>query len=541
MKTFRFLYSLSKGHIQPVIWLILVGIGQVIVSLAFVWFIKACIDKATQETPDLQLLLQYTLLLILVAVLRVSGNLINLRFANYTSVEVGNSIRKKIFSHIMYATFQDMASVRSGDILTRMIKDTDDVISLLVSIIPMAMISLFQLAGVFIFLYSMDGTLAVLLAILIPILLLASKPFFTKMKRFQKKIKESESSITAMMEESFTHRIVLQAYERQEIQIKELEELQNTLRGHVIKKTRINIGARLLTGVAFTGGYITAFLWSVWGIAYGAITFGSMTAFLQLVHMMQRQMSDLMHIFPSLVSAQAAAERLATLFALEKEDVSDNRILDGNVSLHIENITYSYHNRDRKVLKDFSLSTQPGEMVAIMGETGAGKTTLLRVILSLILPQKGTLTIANEKESIPLSPSTRGNFVYVPQGNTLFSGSIRDNLLIGKENASEEELLQALKFAGAEFVLSLPEGLETKVSSHGGGLSEGQAQRISIARAFLRPGKILLLDEATSALDANTERLILQHLKQNIGDRTILFITHHSSVEDICDRTIRIG
>lgn len=541
MTTTRFLYSLVKGHIKPIILLIVVGFLQVIVSLAFVWFIKACIDKATQEVPDLQLLFQYTLLLVAVAILRITGALVQLRFANYTSVEVGNSIRKKIFSHIMYATFQDMATFRSGDILTRMIKDTDDVIDLWVSIIPMSLITIFQLCGIFSFLYSMDARLAVFLAVLIPLMLLVSKPYYAKMKKFQKRIKESESSITSMMEESFMHRIVLQTYERQENQIEDLNQLQGTLRKQVIQKTRINIWARLLTNLAFTGGYVTAFLWSVWGIASRSITFGSMTAFLQLVHMMQRQMADLMRIFPSLISAQAAAERLMTLFELQKENVSDNQVLAGNVTLHIDRISYSYQDRDRVILKDFSFATQPGEMIAIMGETGVGKTTLLRLILSLITPQKGAITISNGEETIPLSPSTRGNFVYVPQGNTLFTGSIRDNLLIGKEDATDEELRDALGKASADFVLSLPAGLDTMVSSRGGGLSEGQAQRISIARALLRPGKILLLDEATSALDTHTERMILAHLKENIGDRTILFITHHPSVADICDRTIRIG
>ena len=179
-------------------------------------------------------------------------------------------------------------------------------------------------------------------------------------------------------------------------------------------------------------------------------------------------------------------------------------------------------------------------MIAVMGETGAGKTTLIRLILALIEPQKGSISIRNEVKSVKVSPSTRSNFVYVPQGNTLFSGTIRNNLLIGNPDADEDMLIKVLEIASANFVLDLPEGLDTVLGMGGSGVSEGQAQRIAIARSLLRPGKILLLDEATSALDIETEKTFLTNLKTHIGDRTVLFITHHAEVANYCDRIYRI-
>jgi ABC-type bacteriocin/lantibiotic exporter with double-glycine peptidase domain len=259
-----------------------------------------------------------------------------------------------------------------------------------------------------------------------------------------------------------------------------------------------------------------------------------------LVNQIQRPLYDLMRLFPTLISAQAASERLSFLKKLESEEIGEKQFLAGRVSLRVEDITYAYGDESRPVISGFSLDAVPGEMVAVMGETGTGKTTLIRLILALIEPQKGSISIRNEERAVKVSPSTRSNFVYVPQGNTLFSGTIRSNLLIGNPDAGEEMLVEALEVASAGFVLELPEGLDTVLGMGGSGVSEGQAQRIAIARSLLRPGGILLLDEATSALDIETEKTFLTNLKKHIGSRTVLFITHHAEVARYCDRIYRI-
>ena len=207
--------------------------------------------------------------------------------------------------------------------------------------------------------------------------------------------------------------------------------------------------------------------------------------------------------------------------------------------VRLEHINYAYDEADGNVINDLSFDFKPGSCTAILGETGAGKTTLVRIILALLRPTQGKAVIYHGQNSKELSPRLRCNFVYVPQGNTLMSGTIRDNLRLGKLDATDEEMEEVLKKSCAEFVLELPDGLNTYCSETGGGLSEGQAQRIAIARALLRDRGIMLFDEATSALDPDTERQLLKNILAS-HDRTVIFITHRPAVVDYCDQTLMI-
>ena len=534
----KFLIDISKGHRKSLLIITLIGILSVAISLSFVWALKIVIDVASGDAEGS--LFHFSLILVLLTLLRVLLNVVDVRFANMTEVKVGNSIRQKVFANLLYTKWIEASSLHSGDVLTRIIKDTDDIIKTLISTFPMLITATLQLGGAFIILLVMDPVLALILGVAMPVLLLFSKPYYVKMRDYTRQIKESESSITSMMEENLLNQLVVRTYERQENELGRLGNLQRELQGKVQKKTVVSAWARFVSGMAFSGGYITAFIWGAWGIANKTITFGTVTAYLQLVNQIQRPLYDLMRLFPTVISAQAASERLSFLKKLESEEIGEKQFLEGRVSLNIENITYSYKDDNKPVISNFSLDAKPGEMIAVMGETGAGKTTLIRLILALIEPQKGSISIRNEVKSVKVSPSTRSNFVYVPQGNTLFSGTIRNNLLIGNPDADEDMLIKELEIASANFVLDLPEGHDTVLGMGGSGVSEGQAQRIAIARSLLRPGKILLLDEATSALDIETEKTFLTNLKTHIGDRTVLFITHHAEVANYCDRIYRI-
>jgi ABC-type bacteriocin/lantibiotic exporter with double-glycine peptidase domain len=293
-------------------------------------------------------------------------------------------------------------------------------------------------------------------------------------------------------------------------------------------------------GVTFNGGYITAFLWSVYELANKTVTFGAVTAYLQLVNRIQRPLFDLIRLLPSIVSAKAAIERLISLTGFKLENTDEKILLEGEVTLKIENVTFAYSPGSKPVLSDFSMEVKPGTMVAVTGETGVGKTTLLRLLLALVRPDSGSITIEDASGAVEVSERTRSNFVYVPQGGSLFSGTIRENLLLGDDKADDEELTRVLQVASADFVFDLPDGLDTLLGENGAGLSEGQAQRVAIARSLLRPGKILLLDEATSALDPETSRRFLENLKKEIGDRTVLFITHQAEVAAFCDSRYRL-
>ncbi|HTN67846.1 MAG TPA: ABC transporter ATP-binding protein, partial [Dysgonamonadaceae bacterium] len=436
---------------------------------------------------------------------------------------------------LLYTRWQELTSMHSGDMITRIIKDTDDVINVMVTALPLAIVAVIQFVGALVILYILDPMLAFILGIGMPLLALLGKLYYTHMRKYTLEVKESESLITSMVGESLLNQIVIRTFERQEDELDRLDKLQSKLHQSVHKRTNVSIFANLMMGITFNGGYITAFLWSAYGLARKTVTFGMVTAYLQLVNRIQRPLFDLIRLLPSIVSAKAAIERLIYLTGFKLEESEKKILLKGNVTLRIENLTFTYPTQTKPVLSDFSMVVKPGTMVAVMGETGVGKTTLLRLLLALIKPDLGSIVIEDEIQSLKVSESTRSNFVYVPQGGSLFSGSIRENLLLGNTEADDDELARVLHIASAEFVFDLPNGLDTLLGESGSGLSEGQAQRVAIARSLLRPGKILLLDEATSALDSETEHAFLKNLKREIGGRTVLFITHNAEIASFCD------
>ena len=264
-----------------------------------------------------------------------------------------------------------------------------------------------------------------------------------------------------------------------------------------------------------------------------------MTAFLQLVYRIQSPARDLTKLVPAFVSVFTSAERLMELEEIPEEKQGEAIMLPAPCGVRFSDVTYSYSTDEQPVISHANFEFKPGTCTAILGETGSGKTTLIRLLLALIRPQEGQIDIYSEKtiSYSPLSPLHRCNFVYVPQGNTLLGGTLRDNLRIGAPDATDEQMREALRLACADFVDNLPQGLDTVFAEHGGGMSEGQAQRIAIARALLRPGSIILLDEATSALDPDTERQLLNNIMHN-NDKTVIFVTHRQAVVSYCDHVI---
>ncbi len=548
--TLKFVRFCTNGYRKRICAIILIGLAEVVSSLFFVWFSKIIIDIATGvKTGNL---IFYASFLVALTLLQILFRAWDIRLCRMTEVKLGNTIRYNVFSRLLYTRWQDLSSMHSGDMITRIIKDTDDVINVLVTALPLTIVAATQFAGAIVILYILDPMLALILGVGIPLLALFGKLYYRKMRQYTMEVKESESMITSMMEESLLNQIVIRTFELQEKKLNKLDTLQSKLHQSVHKRTKVSIFANLLMGVAFNGGYITAFLWSAFGLVKRSVTFGTVTAYLQLANRIQRPLFDLMRLLPSVISAKTAIERLIYMTGFSQEESKERLLLEGDVTLRIENVTFSYAvdrkimPRAKPVLSDFSLVVKHGEMVAVMGETGVGKTTLLRLLLALVKPHSGRITLEYGKASgqeaghVEVSESTRANFVYVPQGGSLFSGTIRDNLLLGNPDATDEELEGVLRIAAAGFVFELPAGIETLLGEGGKGLSEGQAQRIAIARSLLRPGRILLLDEATSALDTNTQRLLLQNLKREMSGRTILFITHQPEVADFCDRVYRL-
>ena len=334
--------------------------------------------------------------------------------------------------------------------------------------------------------------------------------------------------------------MLLQILEYTEASSEDLEELQMDNYEKNMRRAKFSVFARTLIAFSFTIGYAVAFLWGIYGIAGGVVTYGALTAILQLVGQVQRPLVQVSEQLPTLMHCTASIDRIEEIEKLPLESSDEQHFLRGTAGVSVENLSFRYSDGVYDIFTNFSFDFVPGSKTSIVGPTGRGKSTLIKLMLSLLSPTKGSVSIYSADEKVRASESTRCNLVYVPQGNTLFSGTIRENLQMGDPHATDSQMKEALYTAAADFVMELPSGLDTQCFEAGGGLSEGQAQRIAIARALLRPGSILLLDEFSSALDNATEDLLLQRLTAKLNTRTMIFITHRGRVIDYCDSVLRL-
>lgn len=518
---------------------ILFGVLNVCLNLTFIYICKKLVDIATRvQYGDFVL---WCIILCAISLVRITMNAYNTRLENVSRSKMNFIIRRRLYSNLTRTRWEGRSKMHSGDTLNRLFTDVDTVTKLICEETPSLVSTTVQLITAFIFLSLLDTRLALLLLMMTPLLILVSKIFFRRMKDVTKTIRATESDIQSHIQESLQHKTIVQSFGREDNMENKLDDLQDKEFGNIMKRTNYNIFSRTILGIAFVGGYIAAFLWGVTGIWKGTITFGMMTAFLQLVGQIQNPVMRLTHQIPSFIYGSASIDRLMELEDTPKEERGKAVVIDGIPGIEIDNLTFSYPDGDKNVFQNFSHSFAPGSRTAIIGETGAGKSTLIRLMLSLLKPDKGTIKFVTEKgKKIEASPMTRSNLVYVPQGNTLFSGTIRENLQLGDPDATEEEMWTALDTAVASFVRGLPEGLETVCGEMGFGLSEGQAQRIAIARALLRKGGILLLDEFSSSLDPETEEKLMENLYRTVSGKTMIFITHREKITEYCDNVLRI-
>ena len=535
----RWIWQASKGARGMVLVNSLVGTLDVAVGLAFVWFSKEIIDIATGAREGN--LLTYSIIMAVLMLAEIGVKALDSWIVNTLSVRNRNRLRYRLFARLMRSEWRGLEQHHSGDVLNRLINDITTVSSLITETSSALIITLVQLVASFFFLYYMDKMLALIIVCIMPLFLVFSRFYVRRMRGMTKDVRESDSRIHAVMQESLQNKLVIKTLEQDGEILEKLDGLQDTLESQVIRRTRFSIGTRAVVSAGFATGYLTAFLWGVFRIAAGSITFGVMTAFLQLVGRVQRPITDIARMIPGMVGAITSGERLMELEELPLEEMANPKLSKDTAGVRLEDVTFRYAEGDRNILEHFSADFPPHSTTAILGETGAGKTTLIRLLLALVKPEKGSVVVYDSTETIgTASPDTRCNFVYVPQGNTLFSGTIRDNLLLGDSTVTDEEMWRVLDMACADFVRHLPQGLDTPCGEGGGGFSEGQAQRITIARSLLRPGSILLLDESTSALDVETEQEMLRRITEGERGKTLIFITHRPSVTDYCDRIIRI-
>ena len=517
---------------------IVAGIGQVALGLLMVWLCKRFIDETVMQGSTTEIA---TMVLALVGT--ILGGIALRQIYYYLSISANvrqtNDIRLRIFSHLFHRRmFED--ELHSGDITSRLEKDVSTVSDACTSLLPQFVITAVQLTGAFLLMRFMDEKLAWVLLLVTPVLLALGKSFARKLRNMTRDIREQDANIQMFVQEGMEHNIVLRSLESGPWVAERLGDMQQNLKGKIKRRTRFTLITRTLLSSSFGLGYLLAFVWGGLQLRDGLITFGVMTSFLQLVGQIQHPILGLLNMVPQLIHASASIDRLEELEKLEVETTSQRSShLSGQLGISMKDVSFRYAKGDHYILEDFSHNFKPGSKTALVGQTGAGKTTIFRLLLALTSPEKGNISIYNQEEQKKVSPDTRVNFVFVPQGNTLMSGSIRYNLQLAKPDATEKELHHVLHMAVADFVLDLPQGLDTECGERGAGLSEGQAQRIAIARGLLREGNILLLDEISSSLDEQTERILFTNLFENYPEKTMIMISHRPSISQLCDDIIQ--
>lgn len=534
-----FMGQTTSGHRKGIFLSCLIGIISVALSLLFIYLSKLLIDTATGHAQSAPLQ-TCALLLILIVVLQLLCDAIDSWNGVRVQIGAGNALRHRLFTRILQSEWSGPARFHTGDMVNRIERDTSSVVNLLTVSLPNFVIMGIQLMAAMVFFCYLDTWLPLIIIGVFPFLLIGSRFYMRRMYRYTHKIRNTDSRIQSIIQESLQQRTVIKALEQDEQHIGKLDEQQTLLKKQFMRRTYFSISSRTCVSAAFACGYLIAFLWGIDGLSKGIITFGTMAAFLQLVGKIQRPLLDLARMIPSLTEAITSIDRLRELETMPAESKEKAVCFDSTPDVVIKNVTFRYAQGDRPVFRDFSCRFAAGSRVAIVGQTGKGKTTLVRLLLALVSPEQGSISLSGGGLTMPVSPQTRCNFTYVPQGNTLFSGTIRENLLMGNPSASDKDMRQALHTAMADFVFSYPDQLDTLVGEQGGGLSEGQAQRIAIARALLRNSHIILLDEATSALDEDTERGLVANLEREYAGKTFVFITHHTAVSAKCDFVIQI-
>ncbi len=537
-KALKWIYRRSKRYIFPVVILAVLSAVESLTFVALALVSKNVLDVATGNLKG-SLIDQGIYLFAVLAVQLVSIAL-RMWLNHYTHAKITISYRDYLFAKVSKRRFSDLTEYHSGDLLNRFTSDTDVVISGVVNIIPNIASMVSKIIGGISALLILDPKIAVIIFVFGVTVPAIGRMINKKYKKLHKECQQTEGKIRAFIQECFENIVVVKTFVSEKPFSRRLGALMKDNYKIKMKRAKISILTSLALYYFFTLGYYTVLIWGAGQISAGIITYGTLMAFLQLVSQLRAPLQNVSGIMPQYYSAIASAERLMEvesgeidLSPLERDKL--DKIKNEFSGISVNNVTFAY--KDEIILENCNFFAEKGKITAITGESGSGKSTIFKVLLGLYDPQAGDITVNGD---IKLDTSMRGLFAYVPQGNLVLSGTIRENLTLCDEGIGEEELIRATKSADIyDLITSLPDGFDTVISERGGGLSEGQIQRISIARALLTDAPVLLLDEATSALDEATETTVLKNIKEMNG-KTILFVTHRNTSLKVCDKIIHV-
>ena len=535
----KWILSHAKAVIPFLIFTTVISSASSLISVYNTLVSKSLIDSAISgNTSEV---IKYLIIMISITLGMMLLSPITSLLSTHASTKLNQSIQKKIFEHIEYSNWLEQSKFHSVSLLTRITSDVATISSTLLSTIPSIISILVTLLASFSTLIYLAPSIAIIAVFIGPFLVLVSRYFSKKLKDLYKQAQEEDVKYRAFIQESVQNIMIVKTFCMEKINMNRLVQIQDNKYKIAMKNTKLSSMTGLAMSLCSNLAYFTIFCWGALNISTGVTTYGTFTAMLQLYSKVQYPFSSLAAMFPGLISTIAAAERLMELEAIPLEKSSETEIIDfTNPEIAFKNVSFEYK-KGNKIINDVNLTIPYGETIAFVGPSGEGKTTLIRLILALINPSSGKVYLKENNKKDSFNRDYRNLISYVPQGNTLFSGTIEDNLRYGNFEATEEEIYEALKNACAlDFVNELENGIETVIGEKATGISEGQAQRLAIARSFLRKKPILILDEATSALDPETEVSVLKSVKSLPHKPTCIIITHRPSALNICHRIIRL-
>lgn len=531
-----------------ILWYTLLGLLGIGMSLGASVMSKYIIDTVLKV--DSVALVPAAVFYVSMQLLRIGINAVTARINARIQVDVEQQIRRDVYEKVMNAQWESISSFHSGDILERLDNDVASVSGSVLGWVPDLVTRIVQFVGTLGVILYYDATLALLALISAPVTILASQSVTRQLRRHSKAMRAASSKVMAFTEESFQNLQSIKSFGLTEGYTQQLDTVHQQLRKEKLNYNRLHVRANTMMSLFGSLVAMSCFGWGIYRLWNEQITYGTLTLFLQLAGTLSGAFSALVRMVPGMIGAATAAGRIMAVTELPMEDRSadpqaeaflrENR--DAGVAVEVQALSYGYRGRSI-VLENVSFRAEPGQVVALVGPSGEGKTTMLRLILGLICPNGGQVVLhGNGGTQLTASASTRRLFAYVPQRSAFFSGTIEENLRLLNPTAAEEELWEALRLTCAErFVKKLPLGLQSPVQEQGGGFSQGQLQRLMLARALLSPAPVLLLDEATSALDMQTERAVLEGLARGHRQRTCIVTTHRTGVLAMCDRVYRVS
>jgi len=539
----KWIFSYSLRYKGIVIFYTLLGIFSSTLSLGSSYVSALLINIITGSQKEKLWFL--VLVMVGTSLFSLLFNSIMSRISTKISIRVNNDIQGEIFDKIIDAKWEELNKYKYGDILNRFNNDVSTISSNAISWIPNFIISIYTFVITFVVLVKMDYIMAIIATISAPFLLLLSKVILSRLKKYREKVAKMNSDMMSFEVDTFYNFNAIKSFGILKYYSNELRNWQTKYKDYNLEYNMFEIKTNIMMTLIGTSVSMGAFGYCLYRLWTGQIMYGDMTFFLQQRSSLTNRFNSLVSTFPAMLSTSVSAHRIRELVELEKEEHDEQsyklveKVKNKGLTINIKDVTYAY-DKVNNVFESANFVAKPNQIVAVLGESGSGKTTMFRLLLGLVKPNKGEVTITDYKgNKTKMNADIRKLISYVPQGNTAVMGTIADNLRMIKEDASDEEIIKALKIAKAwDFVKPL--GIDAKVGEKGKGLSEGQAQRLSIARAMLRDAPILFLDEATSALDEKTENEVLDSIIKNCPNKTVIISTHRPAVLSRCDKVYKI-